>query len=69
MLNRFDEILEEAAVQKKDTPSQDETGPSQTDCIFLCPKLNDSEVSYVCTCHNTVLVYLRDKHVPINICT
>ena len=44
VLNRFDAILEEAAVQKDDSAIQDETTPPQTECIFLCPQLNISEV-------------------------
>lgn len=47
VLNRFDEILERAAVQKDESlATKSETAtPSQTDSIFLCPQLNDQLVS------------------------
>ena len=45
VLNRFDEILERAAIQKDESSSKDETTPSQTDSIFLCPRLDDRLVS------------------------
>lgn len=53
MLNRFDEILEEAAVQKDDSAIQDESGSSQTECLFLCPQLNAPEVNL----HGCLLYY------------
>lgn len=48
VLNRFDEILEAAAVQQDDSAMRDETTPPQTECIFLCPQLDNPEVkSYI----------------------
>jgi hypothetical protein len=44
VLNRFDEILEAAAVQQGDSAMQNETTPPQTECIFLCPQLDNPEV-------------------------
>ena len=44
VLNRFDEILEAAAVQQDDSAMRDETTPPQTECIFLCPQLDNPEV-------------------------
>lgn len=44
VLNRFDEILEAAAVQPGHSAMRDETTPPQTDCIFLCPQLDNPEV-------------------------
>ena len=46
VLNRFDDILERAAVQKDESSAtKGETATSQTDSIFLCPRLNDKLVS------------------------
>ena len=44
VLNRFDDILEAAAVQQDDSAIRDKTTPLQTECIFLCPQLDHPEV-------------------------
>lgn len=61
VLNRFDEILEAAAVQQDDSAMRDETTPPQTECIFLCPQLDNPEVkSYI---------IIEIVHVAIICCT
>ena len=43
VLDRFDEILEEAATSKGDPTST----AADSDCIYMCPKLSDHEVWWI----------------------
>lgn len=48
VLDRFDEILEEAATNQADpslaAPDLSQSTSSPSDCIYMCPKLSDREV-------------------------
>ena len=62
VLNRFDEILEAAAVQQGDSAMQDETTPPQTECIFLCPQLDNPVVNLY---YIIVILFLCDNLVEL----
>ena len=46
LLDRFDLILEQAA-QEADESKRPKTEENDTSCIFMCPKLEDPQVSLV----------------------
>ncbi len=68
LLDRFDQILNEAARQTDETQKLGD-GEEATSCVFLCPKLEDPNVSprlRLCVCLIDIFsVQYKDKVVTV----